>query len=139
MPQFISFRNPDVQAKNAMAAGAAALVLANSNANGYFRLSPDPGAAAPSIPVFSVPLSTYSLLTGAIQLGSTLKMRIQTYALPSGQPSSAILKTDNLFRRVWIAALHYAHFPHCMTNEVNVHFEISRILVHAPFLDALMT
>jgi hypothetical protein len=64
-------------------AGAAAVIIANSNANGYFRLSPDPGTAAPTLPVFSVPLSTYSLLSNAILLGSTLRMGIQPYVLPS--------------------------------------------------------
>lgn len=61
-------------------------MIANSNPKPYYRLSPDPNTAAPTIPVFSVPLSTYSLLSGAILLGSTLQMRIQTYTLPSCEP-----------------------------------------------------
>ena len=76
-----------LQAANAGRAGAAAVIIANNNANGYFRLTPDSGAPAPTFPVFSVPLSTYSQISAAIQLGASLSFQLQRYTFPSCKPS----------------------------------------------------
>lgn len=79
-----------LQAANAGRAGAAAVIIANNNANGYFRLTPDSGAPAPTFPVFSVPLSTYSQISAAIQLGASLSFQLQRYTFPSCKPSKEV-------------------------------------------------
>ena len=73
-----------VQAHNAVNAGAAVVLIANDNQDGYFLLTPDPSASPSSVPVFSVPLSTYNSISMAIQLGAMLALELQTYTLPSG-------------------------------------------------------
>ena len=72
-----------VQAANAVRAGAISAIIANNNANGYFRLTPDTNAASPTVPIFSVPYSTYTVLSAAILTGAALKLQYQTYTLPS--------------------------------------------------------
>ena len=60
------------------------VLIANDDQDGYFLLTPDPDASPPSVPVFSVPLSTYNSISTAIQLGAMLVLQLQAYTLPSG-------------------------------------------------------
>lgn len=74
-----------MQAQNAKAAGVSLLLVANNGPGGYIRMDPDPGAAAPGIPVFAVPLSTYTLLAAQLQGGTALNMKLQPHSPPTGK------------------------------------------------------
>lgn len=74
-----------MQVQSAQISGASLLLVANSNANGYFRLTADAGQPLPAMPAFSVPLSTFTTLSGALQLGGNLSLRLQNYTLPSSE------------------------------------------------------